>query len=71
MKDILRENATYPVLCAWCDRKGKRTLIKWSSVEGSFGICGPCADRVRKRIKPMKTGKVFEAKGGSYVPGHV
>ena len=29
----------YPILCAWCEREGKRTVVGWSTVEGSHGIC--------------------------------
>jgi len=29
----------YPVLCAWCEKEGTRTVINRSSVPHSHGIC--------------------------------
>lgn len=29
----------YPVLCAWCERDGRRTRLGWSTVAHSHGIC--------------------------------
>jgi len=29
----------YPVKCAWCEKEGWVTVLYWSTVKGSHGIC--------------------------------
>ena len=29
----------YPVVCAWCESEGRRTVVNWSPAPGSHGIC--------------------------------
>ena len=29
----------YPVKCAWCEKEGWVTVLYWSPVKGSHGIC--------------------------------
>jgi len=29
----------FPVLCAWCEKEGRETVINWTTVPGSHGIC--------------------------------
>ena len=45
----------YPVLCAWCLPKGKRTVLKW--IEGcsdSHGICPACMEEMAKKVGEYK-----------------
>jgi len=32
----------YPVLCAWCSARGIKTIMHYSSVKDSHGICENC-----------------------------
>lgn len=38
----------YEVLCPWCQAKGRRTRVGWSTVEGSSGICDECLGDLRE-----------------------
>lgn len=29
----------YPVLCAWCEKEGRETVLNWIEIKGSHGIC--------------------------------
>ena len=37
----------FPVLCAWCEREGRETVIGWIAVPGSHGICKAHGDIMR------------------------
>lgn len=40
--------ALFPIRCAWCEAEGRRhTIVGWSRVRGSHGIC----DYHRKRLE--------------------
>ena len=39
MPDNNEADGPFPVLCAWCEKEGTRTVIGLSTVEGSHGIC--------------------------------
>jgi hypothetical protein len=41
----------YPVLCAWCEVRGVRTVLRYIAVDGSHGICLPCATAVRATFR--------------------
>jgi len=45
-----RGEKLYPVLCAWCEKKGKRTVIRWVDYPNSHGICDSCADDLRREV---------------------
>jgi hypothetical protein len=34
-----KDETQYPVLCAWCEVQGKRTILNYIEVPGSHGIC--------------------------------
>jgi len=36
---------TFPVLCAWCLKLGRRKVLEYATVSDSHGICQPCADK--------------------------
>jgi len=46
----------YPVYCAWCEKKGVRTVVNWKEVEGSSGICTACAEKVKIEIAILAGG---------------
>lgn len=56
----------FQVLCAWCEKEGRETVLNWIRVKGSHGICGGHkrevlkeAERLR-RIRPVcvqRTGR--------------
>jgi len=50
----------YPVYCAWCEKKGVRTIVNWKEVEGSSGICMACAEKVKIEMA------IFRAAAGGY-----
>ena len=29
----------HPILCAWCDKEGRRTVTGYTTIIGSTGIC--------------------------------
>jgi len=33
---------TYPVTCPWCAVEGRYTVVRYSTIEGSTGICPAC-----------------------------
>jgi hypothetical protein len=35
----------FPVLCSWCEARGRRRIVQWSEVENSSGICRDCHRR--------------------------
>jgi hypothetical protein len=35
----LKRPTYYPVLCAWCEAEGVRTVLRYTTVEHSSGIC--------------------------------
>ena len=52
----------YPILCAWCLKKGVYTEVGESEVEGSHGICEPCDEKwlqeyIRDRRKVLTSAK--------------
>jgi len=54
----------YPVLCAWCLEKGRETIVNWSEVANSHGICEECSavlrlecERIRVRNKLVRRRK--------------
>lgn len=47
MKEVTKNNYSYPVYCAWC--LPNLTLVGWSPVQNSHGICKFCKDDVFKR----------------------
>lgn len=59
-KDILRLNSNeggaippvrlFPVVCSWCQAKGRRTVSNWTTVPNSHGICAECYEEVRRGI---------------------
>ena len=40
----------YPVYCAWCEEKGRKTLLRWSKVPHSHGMCEDCRREMLKGI---------------------
>ena len=42
--------ARYPVLCSWCLKRGQRTIIEYTTVEDSHGICPECYQQVMEEI---------------------
>ena len=41
---------TYPVICAWCERKGIYTIVNYSTDEGSHGICDNCRKQAEEEV---------------------
>lgn len=39
MADYSQGQNLFPVLCAWCEKEGKTTVLNWIGVRGSHGIC--------------------------------
>ena len=39
----------HPVYCAWCLDKGIKTIIKYSTVKDSHGICQLCMNKYMKK----------------------
>lgn len=46
-----KKSQTYPVLCAWCEAEGVRTVLGYASVEGSHGICPRHAEGLREQAR--------------------
>ena len=42
----------YPVLCAWCLKTGTRTIIEYTTVSDSHGICQQCLALALEEIMP-------------------
>ena len=50
---------SYPVLCAWCLKLGRDTVVNYTTIEHSHGICQPCAEQVYRELEAFKArGKV-------------
>lgn len=47
----------FPVLCSWCEARGRRTIVEWSEVENSSGICRDCQRR------ELEAGGLFRGSG--------
>lgn len=41
----------YPVLCAWCEKEGRRVVINRSSVPNSHGICPMHAEELTEEAR--------------------
>jgi len=48
----------YPVLCPWCTSEGRRTVVGWSTVRGSSGICA-----AHKAVMDAQTARRRERRG--------
>jgi len=56
MQAVKKEEETpvyYPVMCAWCAKKGISKRVGWQVIPHSHGICGECSDEV---MQEMETG---------------
>ena len=41
----------YPVYCSWClKKKGKKTVVNWSTVEHSSSICKECKEEMFREL---------------------
>lgn len=54
----LATHHTHPVLCSWCGPAGRTTIVGYSSVEGSHGICGACRAEQFASISPGPQPKI-------------
>ena len=45
----------YPVYCAWCEKKGIKTIVNWTEVPKSSGICRACHKGVMWELTMLKT----------------
>jgi hypothetical protein len=43
-----KQQARHPITCPWCQREGRATIVGWSTVKGSHGIC-PCHKKELER----------------------
>jgi len=34
-----KQKRIHPVYCAWCQAEGISTIVNWSTIEGSHGVC--------------------------------
>jgi len=34
-----KQKRIHPVYCAWCQAEGIKTIVGWSTIEGSHGVC--------------------------------
>ena len=48
------EKLLYPVLCAWCEKEGVRTVVRWVEYPHSHGICEMHAEEVRREIEEFR-----------------
>ena len=48
---MTEEQKKYPVLCAWCEKEGERTILGLSTVEHSHGICPRHADELKEQAR--------------------
>lgn len=44
-----KKEKKYPMLCSWCWEEGTRTVVGWSTVKGSHGICPAHKDAMLRR----------------------
>lgn len=40
----------YAVLCAWCEKKGKRTIVGVADEPGSHGVCPDCEKEYQENL---------------------
>lgn len=50
----------YPVLCAWCLKAGRETIVNWSPVAHSHGICPEHQDALRREIAEIKAKGAYQ-----------
>lgn len=43
----------YPMPCAWCLAEGKQTVVAYSEVEGSHGMCQRHADEFLEQARKL------------------
>ncbi len=41
----------YPRWCSTCLREGRQTRVGWTTQEGEWGICEPCAAAIQERLR--------------------
>ena len=46
----------FPVVCAWCEARGIRTVVGYTTVYGSHGICNECAEQMVRDAVELRTG---------------
>ena len=44
----------YPVYCSWCEKKGIKTVVNWTEVPGSSGICVPCNEDMMMELAALR-----------------
>jgi hypothetical protein len=45
---IMSSEKTYPRICLWCKEKGIHTIVGYSEIENSHGMCKKCKEEQRK-----------------------
>lgn len=51
------QNREWPVLCAWCEKEGRETVLNWIAVKGSHGICQ------EHRAELLEQARIIKGKG--------
>ena len=49
----------YPVYCSWCEKKGIKTIVNWSAVEGSSGICAACREDMMRELAAVRAAAAW------------
>lgn len=49
----------YPVLCAWCEKEGVRTVVNWGLAKNSHGICEKHMAQVLAASRGRDYGRVL------------
>lgn len=47
----------FPVFCAWCEREERPTIVGWSTVEGSHGVCRFHEKELKRQIQKLEVEK--------------
>ena len=46
-----RVTRVYPVYCAWCQAKGRETVVNMAAAPNSHGICPECREEMRAETR--------------------
>lgn len=48
----------YPRICLWCKEKGIHTIVGYSKIKNSHGMCEACKEEVNKAYYEKKCQKL-------------
>jgi hypothetical protein len=56
-----KQQKRFPITCPWCEREGRPTIVGWSAVRGSHGICPFHKKALERQARELKAARRVNA----------